>query len=126
MKTLGLAAALFVLALACAGNKAFGSQESNAVFAKRAKAVIEAGLKDPSSVQYKDLAVYRSADSSDRALCGSLNAKNSYGAYVGFKRFWVDAKGNVRFEGPDESEYPPELFSALRMSYCEKILLRLK
>ena len=42
-------------------------------------------LKDPSSAQFRNvrLEVYGSR----QVICGEINAKNSYGGYVGFKRF---------------------------------------
>ena len=47
-----------------------------------AKAFVEAGLKDPSSAQYRGLTHY-----SDGVVCGEYNAKNSYGGYTGYSWF---------------------------------------
>jgi Tfp pilus assembly major pilin PilA len=58
-----------------------------------AKREIERSLKDPSSVQYRNLRVVNSA------VCGEANAKNSFGAYVGFRRF-VYSYDELNFE-PD-------------------------
>lgn len=57
-------------------------------------------LKDPSSVQLKKVSVSTSTNPDDSITtewCGLINAKNSYGAYVGFKRFFVmsSKKGNI-------------------------------
>lgn len=41
---------------------------------------------DPASVQYRNVINY-SPSIATYAICGELNGKNSYGAYVGFKRF---------------------------------------
>ncbi len=49
-------------------------------------------LKDPSSAQFRKLY------SNDRCLTGEINAKNSFGAYTGFKEFYYDditKKGRV-------------------------------
>ena len=54
-------------------------------FIRVAKQRITSGLKDPSSVQWQDLYL---SQRHTLALCGQINAKNSYGAYVGFKRFY--------------------------------------
>lgn len=43
-------------------------------------------FKDPDSVKYRSLFV---SISSFPTLCGEVNAKNSYGAYVGFRRFYA-------------------------------------
>lgn len=42
-------------------------------------------LKDPDSAKFKNLVYYKSAFS---VVCGEINAKNSYGAYNGFKLFY--------------------------------------
>lgn len=49
------------------------------------KEAITAIMKDPKSVEFKDLFVSRSGGSP--VLCGLVNGKNSYGGYTGFKRF---------------------------------------
>ena len=46
-------------------------------------------MRDPSSVQFRDLKVGRNAEGSD-TLCGELNAKNGYGGYVGFDPFYAE------------------------------------
>jgi hypothetical protein len=56
-------------------------------FVSKAKAILTANYKDPESVQFKDLIVAKTIIS--RALCGSVNAKNSYGGYIGFKNFYI-------------------------------------
>lgn len=40
-------------------------------------------LKDPESSKFRDVR------QSSAAVCGEVNAKNSFGAYTGFKRFYV-------------------------------------
>jgi hypothetical protein len=48
-----------------------------------AKKVVDSTLKDPASAQYKSEFI-----SSDKTIvCGEVNAKNSLGGYVGFKRY---------------------------------------
>ena len=43
------------------------------------------GLKDPDSAKFQNL---RIADfDGGKVVCGEINAKNSYGGYVGYKRF---------------------------------------
>ncbi|WP_417585169.1 hypothetical protein [Nitrincola sp.] len=44
-----------------------------------------ANFKDPDSVLFKDLKLISFGDG--KLLCGSLNAKNGFGAYVGYKQF---------------------------------------
>lgn len=50
----------------------------------KAKAAVGSSLKDPMSVQWRDLSI------NGDYLCGELNAKNSYGGYGGFTKFYID------------------------------------
>jgi len=53
------------------------------------KDLVRTSLKDPESANFKNLRVM----SNGRALCGDVNAKNSYGGYTGFKAFVADSEG---------------------------------
>lgn len=54
------------------------------------KSAMSYNLKDPSSAQFRNV---RAADvtlqdgKKERRVCGEINGKNSYGAYVGFEWF---------------------------------------
>lgn len=64
-----------------------------------AKRAVRASLKDPDSAQFKD--VYANyTEEFGVVACGQFNAKNSYGAYTGFKRF-VSSGKSVIIEGQD-------------------------
>lgn len=47
-------------------------------------------LKDPESAQFKNLRLVKGEGG--EALCGEVNAKNSYGGYIGFSQFGVTEK----------------------------------
>lgn len=68
------------------GEKQRGSKYGE--FIALAKAKITDEFKDPSSVQWRNVVV-STRDGGSLALCGELNGKNSYGAYVGFRRFFA-------------------------------------
>ena len=51
-----------------------------------AKSALLIGFKDPLSVQYRGLFI---STNSLHVLCGEVNAKNSYGGYIGFRRFYA-------------------------------------
>lgn len=53
-----------------------------------AKQSIASDLKDPNSVEYRNLHKY-----SESVVCGEYNAKNSYGGYIGFKPFIYGSTG---------------------------------
>ena len=72
---------VFVIA-ACCLTSGCGQEASGA------KQAIERELKDPESVQYRDVRTF-----SGGIVCGEFNAKNSLGGYVGFSPFVFNAPG---------------------------------
>lgn len=54
---------------------------SNAKLIVQAKESVTKKLKDPESARFRGVFVMRDS------VCGEVNAKNSYGGYIGFKRF---------------------------------------
>ena len=71
-------------------------------------------LRDPLTVQFKDEKL------TDKGwLCGQINSKNAYGAYVGFTRFavrsdddaWIEGQGYVG-KGSQSSERTLEVLDA--------------
>lgn len=75
-----------------------------------AKDYVGRQMRDPSSVQFRDEFVV--AD----AVCGEVNGKNAYGAYVGFKHF-IAHDGKVTLEPalPAEPLGPGVSVGALRL-----------
>jgi hypothetical protein len=61
-----------------------------------AKKIVADRMKDPTGVLFKDVAYVKEK----QAVCGSVNAKNSYGGYAGFESFAVGPGGEVHiFDG---------------------------
>jgi len=62
---------------------------------KNGKQLVANRMLDPAAVQFRQV-VYVESDMQEKGaqsrhiVCGELNAKNSYGGYVGFTRFFVD------------------------------------
>lgn len=50
-----------------------------------AKEIAAADLKDPASAQFRDMRRCNLG-----IITGEMNARNSFGGYVGFERFWID------------------------------------
>ncbi len=50
------------------------------------------GMKDPGAAQLRNVVAYDLSDGQGRAICGELNGKNSFGAYVGFQPFFLRVK----------------------------------
>lgn len=67
------------------------------------KSTIKSTLKDPDSAIFKDVKVVTNSKG-EKSICGSYNAKNSYGGYVGYKGFSADVKtGTIKsLEGLDD------------------------
>jgi hypothetical protein len=65
----------------------------------RFKAKLTENFKDPSSVHFKNVIAYGiSKGPIITFMCGQVNAKNSYGAYIGFKRFFMIGLGTTEVE----------------------------
>lgn len=77
------------------------------------KAVIAMKMKDPESVRFTDVVA-----SEKGTVCGWINAKNSYGGYVGFKPFYVLAgMADIRDED-DRSSFTNRGWFAIAWRAC--------
>lgn len=77
--------------------------QENALF-KRAKAQASKGLFDPYSVKFEDLRVIKK-DKGTAYVCGTFNAKNRFGAYVGMQPFlYVEDKESYAVKPGDSLE----------------------
>lgn len=81
-------------------------------FIARAKRSLASGFKDPDSAQFRDLFI--SGDAMP-VLCGEVNAKNSYGAYVGFRRFYATGKESLNSVESAKEDY---VFTRMWPSMC--------
>lgn len=56
-------------------------------------------LKDPATAQLRGVQAF-SLSNGDRAICGEVNGRNSFGGYVGFQPFYIRTRGGqiVTFE----------------------------
>ncbi|TKI02661.1 hypothetical protein [Martelella alba] len=74
-------------------------QENNDPTQLGKKSVMSA-LKDPGSADFRNLHYYVKTQNKDGTtvgfVCGEVNAKNSFGAYTGFKKFMVPAGVGVK------------------------------
>lgn len=70
----------------------------------KAKSIIADSLKDPNSAQFRNVRVVPYEEGA--VICGEVNAKNSYGGYVGFEAF-VASTNSFAFErNYSEGRYP--------------------
>jgi hypothetical protein len=73
-------------------SKADAEQKRKGDFVKAMQDLLTVDFKDPLSAQFTDLAI---AEGPNQVLCGKVNAKNSYGGYVGRKSFFVRIANGV-------------------------------
>lgn len=113
----GMAARLMV-ALAVAAVSACG----NSARITAAEEAVRSRMKDPGSVQFKTIKVAKTG-----AVCGDFNAKNSYGAYVGFNMFAYTKEGELLIAPAfkDVSTSPPSI-AGLSSQMQQEVLSRRK
>lgn len=70
-------------------------------FIREAKTNVTANFKDPSSAQFRNLYLSKKTFPT---LCGEVNAKNSYGAYVGFRGFIYNSVTTLIDDGKELGE----------------------
>jgi hypothetical protein len=79
------------------------SNPTAAIFARARTAVADA-FKDPASAQFRALSVATDANGLKK-VCGQVNAKNSYGGYVGFRPFaYLLEIGDAVFAPEDDDD----------------------
>lgn len=88
MKRMGI----FLFAAAMAITPAAAQKSSSAKFVNDAKKVVADAFRDPDSVRFRDMGIYQKYNSELKYICGEVNAKNGYGAYVGYKSFYATAR----------------------------------
>ncbi|WP_141687427.1 hypothetical protein [Pseudomonas putida] len=71
-----------------------------------AREFVEGVLKDPSSAEFRN----------QRGLCGEVNSKNSFGGYVGFKKFIAASREMVVFE--NDGRMNPGDFETAWSTHC--------
>jgi len=81
---------------------AFLKKRSKSAAISAAKKNVADSLKDPSSAQFRNVRLVPYKDGS--VICGEVNAKNSYGGYVGFKDFVASTtSATLQYE---DAKYP--------------------
>jgi hypothetical protein len=79
-------------------------------------ALAASALKDPLSVQFQNVT------KNPKAICGDLNAKNSYGAYTGFKTFIFERKSRkLWLEDSDDTQDHYQAFLNLMDSCTDNV-----
>ncbi len=106
-----------------------GSDASKSVnTAAAAKLNVRSKLKDGDSAKFRDLFVSNSGDPL-WALCGSVNLKNGFGAYTGYKRFvaFADSDAPTVIEGEATGlggDMDQQLYAAANQRFCASVVDR--
>ena len=87
----------------CTGDASKSKEQCLNEFVEETKALLIEDFKDPSSVQWRHLFVSSGEEEgpAPKVLCGEVNGKNSYGAYVGFRRFYSAYLGLTQVENEE-------------------------
>jgi hypothetical protein len=64
-----------------------------------AKRLVASQMRDPDSVEFQNVGAHVRSDGS-HIVCGEVNAKNGFGAYVGYVRFIAFQNGVVETDDP--------------------------
>lgn len=92
MKTLLVVAAVVMALVGCGDSNQNSESSAELTEIKMTRMVrerLQAKVKDPDSAQFRN----------QRGGCGEINAKNSFGAYTGFKRFMASGNDMLFMEG---------------------------
>lgn len=95
--------------------KASESQAEIQMAKELATRALQGVLFDPGSVQFLNLRI-----GSGKAVCGKYNAKNRYGAYVGFHDFVVTKDGYLETSENNNGvdSFPDNSFARAYLQYC--------
>ncbi|MBL1438357.1 MAG: hypothetical protein COB08_019435 [Rhodobacteraceae bacterium] len=80
-------------------------------------------FRDPEAARTRGVRAYRTA-LGDTMICGEVNGVNAYGAYIGYRAFYVRIRdGAIRSKHIDDSEYYFPASSACNQAAAGSILL---
>lgn len=98
MRTLITTAAVTLLAAPALAASATSAKVPDSAKVALVRAFVANSLKDPESARFRGVKVKW------ENVCGEVNAKNSYGGYVGYRRFYAIDSVDVHMEGDRFSE----------------------
>lgn len=104
---IGVPVVLFVLFMVIAAIQGRNTPISHLIYQDSVKSL----LKDPSSADFTSVKRYDNG-----SVCGLVNAKNSYGGFVGARGFLVGPSGNAFLE--DSTSVGRELFRRMQLQFC--------
>ena len=94
-----LAGLLFLGVAVAGGLLLYGTVGRHYAIKNRAEQALRDRMRDPGSVQFRNIRAVVQRDGTRVVVCGEYNAKNGFGAYTGFRGFYVFEDGDARLEG---------------------------
>lgn len=122
---MGVAALTLHLGVSRAQTVIDGSAENiDPAFVKAALAEVTKELRDPLSAQVRGVKLIHPSEERPNVICGYINAKNGFGAYVGFRPFYYDVKmrkGGIITDSPKDPGHELQLLP-FQWTGCDKAL----
>lgn len=80
---------------------------SSAYDRKKAQEIVRGSMLDGESARFRNVARHSAAmnDAMPVSVCGEVNGKNAFGAYVGFRRFIVDITKSTAEIDPADADF---------------------
>lgn len=78
---------------------------------KAAEEAVRQSMKDPDAAQFKNIKSVKTLKAIP-VVCGEVNGKNSYGGFVGFKRFAYYPSTGAHYVEDEKSHVPDECLNA--------------
>jgi hypothetical protein len=112
LSTVSLQMVLVVLSYSASADSSDDAQLNIDQLISKAKEIASYNLKDPYSAQFRSLEFHETKGRG--IICGEINAKNVYGAYVGFRPFvWSPGDSKALVLDPTSNAPDNILFRAL-------------
>ncbi|MGB3069829.1 MAG: hypothetical protein WBC18_14845 [Ottowia sp.] len=118
MRSIGLA---FLMAIVAFHSSAIAQKSGgHGVLVATAKREVAKDFKDPESARFRSIGIYKSKTGKGGvSVCGEVNAKNSYGAYVGYRKF-------VFSDGISAVDDTDSMYSSLGPALCHELVTTVK
>ena len=76
------------------------------VVIEKGKSAVSYAMKDPESTKFREITVHKKS-SGPYMVCGQINAKNSYGGYIGYQGFMVSVGSGKAVVTLERDKYFP-------------------
>jgi len=106
------------IAAMAATNQAMPNSQSEQSVIAATQIAASNGLKDPGAAQFRTVRVV--AHYNGRLVCGEINGKNGFGAYVGFREFVGSPGGAMVQRAGSSNMEAEETWNAILRIVCKR------